>query len=103
LRHQHVNLPQLGNDLLRLVLPLAHSHVLQMPLGHTSGRTTFQGEGQNLCIIPQSSPHFRMDVADSDWTDMDASAALGAVLAAHVQVSAAPARLILAQQQWSEK
>jgi hypothetical protein len=44
-----------------------------------------------------------MDVADSDWTDMDASAALGAVLAAHVQVSAAPARLILAQQQWSEK
>ncbi len=32
--------------LLRLVLPLAHSSILQMPNGHTSGRTTLQGAGQ---------------------------------------------------------
>src|SRR5215204_2211125 len=46
LSREHLNLPQLRNDLLRLVPLLRHSSVLHMAQSHTSGRTTSQGADQ---------------------------------------------------------
>ena len=47
LRHQHVDLPKLHDDLFRLVLLLGHSFVLHLARKPTSGRTTFQGADQD--------------------------------------------------------
>jgi hypothetical protein len=43
LRRQNVNLPQLGDDLLRRMSLPRHSHVLRLAQSHTSGRTISQG------------------------------------------------------------
>lgn len=43
LRNQHINLPQLGDDLFRRVSLPCHSSVLHQAISHTSGRTTSQG------------------------------------------------------------
>ena len=47
LRHQHLNLPQLRDNLFRLVSLPRHSSILHQAISHTSGRTTFQGADQN--------------------------------------------------------
>ncbi len=46
LRRQNLKLPQLGDNLCRLVSLLAHSSVLNRLKNNTSGRTTFQGADQ---------------------------------------------------------
>src|SRR6185312_9463601 len=46
LRNQHINLPQLGDDLFRRVSLPCHSSVLHQAISHTSGRTTSQGADQ---------------------------------------------------------
>jgi len=45
LRHQHVDPPELGDDLFRLVLLPGHSLILHLARKPNSGRTTFQGAG----------------------------------------------------------
>ena len=47
MRNQHVDLPELGDDLFRIVLLLGHSFILHLARKPTSGRTTFQGAGHN--------------------------------------------------------
>ncbi|MCR9089214.1 MAG: IS66 family transposase [Rhodobacteraceae bacterium] len=45
MRYQHIDLPQLRDDLFRLALLLGHSLILYPARKPTSGRTTFQGAG----------------------------------------------------------
>ncbi|WP_425486046.1 TRAP transporter large permease [Limimaricola variabilis] len=55
LRYQDVDLPELPDDLFRLLLLLGHSCILQLARKPTSGRTTFQGAGQVAVILAAMS------------------------------------------------
>ena len=75
LRHQHIDLPELGDDLLRLVLLLGHSLILQMvrkpDLGedHFSGGRPFIAAYKTLSDLPlmgMGSPLSRLDQHDKE-------------------------------------
>lgn len=57
LRHQHVDLPELGHDLLGLVLLLGHPSLLHLAQKPTSGRTTFQGQATALHELGHATGH----------------------------------------------
>ena len=71
LRNQHINLPQLRDDLFRSVSLPCHSSVLHQAISHTSGRTTSQGADQLALVLIAGTLELYVRLVEDDGMQFD--------------------------------